>query len=90
MGARWRQRLTEEPREPEARRAAMRAVNPVFIPRNHLVEAALAAAVERQDLGPFEELLDVVARPYEDRPGFERYSAPPGPEERVHQTFCGT
>ena len=87
---RWRRRLLEDPGEPEARRAAMQAVNPAFIPRNHLVEAALDAAVERQDFGPFEELLEVVSRPYEDRLGFERYAAPPGPEERVHQTFCGT
>ena len=50
--ARWRRRLTEEPGEPDARRAAMRAVNPAFIPRNHLVEAALDAAVTRQDFGP--------------------------------------
>ena len=67
--ARWRQRSPRSPRTPEARRAAMRAVNPAFIPRNHLVEAALAAAVERQDFGPFEELLEVVARPYEEQPG---------------------
>ena len=50
-------------------RLAMRAVNPAFIPRNHLVEAALHAAVERQDFAPFEELLEVLSRPYEDRPG---------------------
>jgi serine/tyrosine/threonine adenylyltransferase len=87
---RWRRRLVEEPGEPEARRAAMRAVNPAAIPRNHLVEAALKAAVERQDFGPFEELLQVVSRPYEDQAGFERYAAPPGPEERIHHTFCGT
>ena len=87
---RWRGRLAEEPGEPQARRAAMRAVNPAFIPRNHLVEAALDAAVERQDLGPFEALLEVVSRPYEDRPGFERYAAPPEAEQRVYQTFCGT
>ena len=54
----------------------MRKANPVFIPRNHLVEAALSAAVERQDFRPFEELLDVVSRPYEERPGLERYSTP--------------
>ena len=88
--ARWRRRLAEEPGEPQARRAAMRAVNPAVIPRNSLVEAALDAAVERQDLGPFEELLEVLSHPYEDRPGFERYAAPPGPEARVYQTFCGT
>ena len=87
---RWRQRLAEEAAAPEARRAAMRAVNPAYIPRNHLVEAALAAAVEREDLGPFEELLAVVTRPYEERPGLGRYAEPPRPEERVLQTFCGT
>ena len=87
---RWRRRLTEETTDPDARSAAMRAVNPAFIPRNHLVEAALDAAVTRQDFAPFEELLEVLSRPYEDRPGYERYAAPPAPEERVQQTFCGT
>jgi uncharacterized protein YdiU (UPF0061 family) len=86
----WRQRLAQEPGEPETRKAAMRAVNPAFIPRNHRVEAALQAAVERQDLGPFEELLDVVTRPYDERSDLARYKAPPGPEQRVYQTFCGT
>ena len=88
--ARWRRRLAQEPGEPEERRSVMRAVNPAYIPRNHLVEAALEAAVNRRDFGPFEELLEVVARPYEERPGRERYAAPPEPGERVHQTFCGT
>jgi uncharacterized protein YdiU (UPF0061 family) len=68
----------------------MRMVNPAFISRNHLVEAALSAAVERQDFGPFEELIEVLMRPYEDQPGFERYTEPPGPTERTYQTFCGT
>ncbi|MBV1796642.1 YdiU family protein [Siccirubricoccus sp. G192] len=86
----WRQRLAEEPGDPEVRQAAMRAVNPAFIPRNHLVEAALRAAIEREDFGPFEELLAVLSQPFEDRPGFERYAMPPQPEERVLQTFCGT
>jgi uncharacterized protein YdiU (UPF0061 family) len=88
---RWRRRLVEEPGEPEAHRAAMRRVNPAFIPRNHIVEAALKAAVERQDFGRFEELLRVLSRPYQDQPGLDRYAVPPGPEEeRVLQTFCGT
>ena len=66
------------------------AVNPAYIPRNHLVEAALDAAVSRQDFAPFEQLLEVLTRPFEKRRGYERYAAPPAPEERVHQTFCGT
>jgi uncharacterized protein YdiU (UPF0061 family) len=86
----WRRRLEEEPVDAETRVAAMRAANPAYIPRNHLVEAALEAATWRQDFKPFEELLDVVSRPYEDRPGFERYAQPAQPEEVVTRTFCGT
>ena len=87
---RWRRRLAEEAADPGTVCLIMRTVNPALIPRNHLVEAALDAAVERQDFAPFEELLEVLSRPYEDRPGFESYAMPPTPEERVHQTFCGT
>ncbi len=86
----WRRRLEEEPSSGQERAAAMRKSNPAFIPRNHLVEAALNAAVERQDYQPFEELLDVVSRPYEDRLALESYTIPARPEECVRQTFCGT
>jgi uncharacterized protein YdiU (UPF0061 family) len=86
----WHQRLTKEPLSPQERAAQMRRVSPAFIPRNHLVEAALRAGSERQDFQPFEELLDVLAHPYDDRPGMERYSAPALPEEYVSKTFCGT
>ena len=86
----WRLRLEEEPVSGEARAAAMRLASPAFIPRNHVVEAALHAAVERQDFQPFEELLDVLSHPYEDRPDLERYATPARPEECVRQTFCGT
>ncbi len=88
--ARWRQRLAFAFETPEARRDAMRAVNPAYIPRNHNVEAALNAAIENDDFGPFEALLTVLSRPFDDQPGFARYAAPPAPSERVHQTFCGT
>ena len=72
-----------------ARRPRCVRVNPAFIPRNHLVEEALAAA-EGGDFGPFEMLLGVLATPFDDQPGKERYALPPRPEEVVHQTFCGT
>jgi len=86
----WRPRLKEEGASPQERVAAMRMANPAFIPRNHLVQAVIDAAVQRQDFQPFEELLEVVSRPYEDRPGLELYSTPARPEECVLQTFCGT
>ena len=88
--ARWRQRMASDTIDPDARSASMRAANPAYIPRNHLVEAALDAAVISQDFAPFEQLLEVVLCPFEERPGCERYAAPPAPEERVQQTFCGT
>ena len=67
----------------------MRSVNPAYIPRNHRVEAALVAAAE-EDYAPFEELLLVLARPFEDRPEYAAYAEPPAAEQRVCQTFCGT
>jgi len=88
--AHWRLRLSIESISPQERAVAMRQVNPAYIPRNHLVEAALDAAVWRQDFQPFEELLEVVSQPYEDRPNRERYSTPARPEETVLRTFCGT
>jgi uncharacterized protein YdiU (UPF0061 family) len=86
----WRRRLAEEPRPPHERAAAMRSSSPALIPRNHMVEAALDAAVTSQDFQPFEQLLDVLSRPFDDRPGMERYTTPASPEQRVTQTFCGT
>ncbi|MGY4223613.1 uncharacterized protein YdiU (UPF0061 family) [Bradyrhizobium sp. USDA 4503] len=88
--ARWRTRLALEPQAPAECKAAMQAVNPAFIPRNHRIEAVIAAAVNSDDYAPFEELLTVLAKPYEDQPQFAAYADPPLPEQRVTQTFCGT
>ncbi|KLK93949.1 hypothetical protein AA309_05585 [Microvirga vignae] len=88
--ARWRERLSQEPQDEASRQAAMRAVNPAYIPRNHRVEAVIQAAVERDDFAPFEELLMVLSKPYEDQPSFAHYAEPPEPHERVYRTFCGT
>jgi serine/tyrosine/threonine adenylyltransferase len=88
--ARWRSRLAIDSLEPHARAQAMRRVNPVFIPRNHRVEQALNAAIETGDFSPFDELLTVLSRPYEDHEGFADYANPPQAAERVFQTFCGT
>ena len=70
-------------------REAMDRVNPVYIPRNHRVEEALAAATDG-DLGPFRRLLDVLAQPFDERPGLESYAAPAPPGFGAYRTFCGT
>ena len=69
--------------------AAMDRVNPVYIPRNHLVEEALAAATDG-DLAPLHGLLDAVGAPYDERPGLERYAAPAPEDFGSYTTFCGT
>jgi uncharacterized protein YdiU (UPF0061 family) len=66
------------------------AVNPAFIPRNHLVENALDAAIDNADFSPFVELLTVLSRPYQDQSAFAEYANPPQSSERVFRTFCGT
>jgi uncharacterized protein YdiU (UPF0061 family) len=86
----WRRRLAIEADTPEARAFAMRRANPAFIPRNHRVEEAIESAVRRGEFQPFETLVDVLGRPYDDQPERAHLAEPPGPEQRVYKTFCGT
>ena len=81
----WRARLAAEP-DPQAVRDA---ANPAFIPRNHRIEAMIAAAVAG-DYAHFERLNRVLARPYEDQPEAADLMRPPTPAEVVPATFCGT
>jgi uncharacterized protein YdiU (UPF0061 family) len=86
---RWRMRLASQTREPRSIAATMDRVNPLYIPRNHQVEAALAAATDN-DMAPFRRLLDVLAQPFDERPGLEAYAAPAPPSFGPYRTFCGT
>ncbi len=86
----WRQRLGDEDSNDDMRQSAMRMVNPVYIARNHLVEKVIKAATEAADFTPFDQLMTVLALPFEEKPEQVRYSLPPEPEQVVLQTFCGT
>lgn len=85
----WRRRLENDSHTPSARAAAMRRANPGFIPRNHRIEQAIEAAT-RGDYTLFETLVRVLERPYDDQQEYASLAAPPLPEERVLETFCGT
>jgi uncharacterized protein YdiU (UPF0061 family) len=87
--ARWKQRLADEGGDAAERTRAMRAVNPLFIPRNHMVEYALAAA-EAGDFSQFETMTHVLERPFDEQPDYARYAEPPKPDQIVQRTFCGT
>jgi len=79
----WQARTTPETR------AGMKAVNPVFIPRNHRIEAVITAATQG-DFAPFEALVSVLEKPFEEQPQNAGYENPPTEGERVLATFCGT
>ena len=87
--ARWRARLDAEGRDHTTAADAMDRVNPVYVPRNRLVEDALAAATAN-DTAPLERLVDAVTRPYEARPGLEAYAEPSPAADWPYVTYCGT
>jgi serine/tyrosine/threonine adenylyltransferase len=86
---RWQAELSAQASDPRDVAAAMDRVNPVYVARNHQVEPALAAASDG-DLQPLERLLDVLARPFDERPGLEHYAAPAPSSFGAYRTFCGT
>lgn len=85
----WRERLAREGATVEERTAAMNRVNPIYIARNHQVEAALKAA-ETGDLTPFTTLCEVLAAPYTERAEREAYAGPAADGNPGYRTFCGT
>jgi uncharacterized protein YdiU (UPF0061 family) len=86
----WRERLKQDGIADNERQDQMRKANPLYIPRNHLVEAAIRAAEDSDDLAPFNRLVTVLTSPYQQQPGAKPYAEPPRPEQVVQQTFCGT
>ena len=88
--ARWRERLSNEKYSDVERQEKMQAVNPVYIPRNHQVEAAIRAAEDHGDFSVFHGLHELLQNPYVQQEGKDHYMSPPEPHEEVKQTFCGT
>lgn len=86
---RWQQRIVEQGSSRADMLGLMGCHNPVYIPRNHLVENALTVAESDGDMAPFEALLEVLAKPYEFQPSRQKYSDP-GEHNPGYLTFCGT
>lgn len=87
--ARWQSRLENQAGSDVA--ARLRAVNPIYVPRNHLVEETLAAASEQGDLKPFERLMQVLAEPFREQLDSEHFARPaPRDFTACYKTFCGT
>ena len=87
--SKWRARLGIESARPSELRSFMLSVNPQYIPRNHLIEKAISAAV-RVDYSPFRNLVQVLSNPYLTQADCGSFALPPKPGEAVKRTFCGT
>jgi uncharacterized protein YdiU (UPF0061 family) len=87
---RWDDRGAQESETSAVRAEMMRRANPRYIPRNHRIEEVIETATTEEDFAPFEALLEVIVRPFDEQPSATAYAAPPRPEQRVIETFCGT
>ncbi|MDX8361442.1 protein adenylyltransferase SelO [Cytobacillus sp. IB215316] len=87
---RWQARLERQLESSAASKQLMKGNNPAIIPRNHRVEDALDAAVERGDYSVMQRLLHVLSNPYDHTSEQIEYSTPPDPSVKPYRTFCGT
>jgi serine/tyrosine/threonine adenylyltransferase len=87
---RWEERGAQESESSAVRFDTMRRANPRYIPRNHRIEEVIEAATTEEDFAPFEALLEVIVRPFDEQPSAAAYAVPPRPDQRVLETFCGT
>lgn len=86
----WRTRVSMEIASNDERQARMQTINPIYIPRNHQVEAAIRAAEDYEDFSVFYQLYEALQKPFEKQAGQDKYMLPPKTNEVVQQTFCGT
>lgn len=86
----WRLRLKRESVSNASRKEMMRQANPIYIPRNHLIEKTIQAAIHDEDYSLMHTLGEVLSKPYTEQEKYVSFSLPPKDNERVYQTFCGT
>lgn len=86
----WRDRLQAETNNDATRQMNMRKMNPVYIPRNHQIEAAIRAAEDHDDFSVFHKLHEVLQDPYTQQAGRDQFNLAPEPDKVIKHTFCGT
>ena len=87
---RWRPRLDSQEKSATEIAENMDRINPIYIPRNHKVEEALEAAVDNQNMTPFNDLLELLKNPFQEIDGKDGYTLPASDHSAPYQTFCGT
>ncbi|MGI9385960.1 MAG: protein adenylyltransferase SelO [Methyloligellaceae bacterium] len=86
----WKGRLERETVSAVERATAMDRVNPIYIPRNHKVEEALAAATDDRNYDPFRKMMDVLAQPFDERAEYAVFAQPAPSDFGPFTTICGT
>jgi len=85
---RWQDRLKVNNNTPEKYLKLMKSVNPLVIPRNHIVEDVLSEA-NNGNTKPLKKFLEVLNKPYSDQKDLISFQIPSSSNEK-YQTFCGT
>ena len=86
----WKNRIEKEGKFDKSLSSKMKKINPLYIPRNHLVEHALDEALSKENYKPFYKLLGFVTNPYDEIPNSEEYTLPAPINDKPYKTFCGT
>ncbi len=87
--AKYFDRLNKEKRNNEERSKNMKLINPIYIPRNHIIENIIEKALQK-DYSEFNLFNEALSNPYIEKKKFNKYSKAPLENEKVLQTFCGT
>ena len=85
----WRAVVNSENSDLMSLEKNLNEINPIYIPRNHQVQQAIDKAYEN-DFSKMLEMIDVVKRPFEEKPQYSSYAEAPLDEQKVQRTFCGT
>lgn len=88
--SKWQERLGRQMQTQNSAYGLMRSSNPAVIPRNHRVEEALEAAVNKGDYSVMEKLLKVLSNPFEYSQEQKEYCTLPETSDLPYKTFCGT
>ena len=86
----WKNRIEKEGKFDKSLCIKMKKINPLYIPRNHLVEDALDEALSKENYKPFHKLLGFVTSPYDEISNSEEYTLPAPINDKPYKTFCGT
>ena len=86
----WKNRIEKEGKFDKSLSSKMKKINPLYIPRNHLVEHALDEALSKENYKPFYKLLGFVTNPYNEISNSEEYTLPAPVNDKPYKTFCGT